>query len=307
MITQTVPTEMPTLTDEAPSFVSWHSYWDFRREVTSRRRYLPSDESRAFLAELTRTSASRGGRIPAGHTMCRAQVAHEDREHRHAGRIPGPALPKRMMPRPDAASDGRANPEGIPRLYMAFDRHTAIAEVRPWIGSLVSVAIMKTVRDLNVVDCRGEGDRELLFIEGEPSAAEREAAVWSHVARAFREPVLRGDDRAGYAPTQIIAELFQNEGYDGIVYGSGFGDGATNIVVFDTAAAEIVACEIHEVKGVKLDHEEVDNPYHVKKLEDGSIELFSMVISAIGPVGGPMISLEDDDAPMDQSRDADGG
>ena len=200
-----------------------------------------------------------------------------------------------MMPRPDAASDGRANPEGIPRLYMAFDRHTAIAEVRPWIGSLVSVAIMKTVRDLRIVDCRGADDREMIFLEEQPPAAEREAAVWSHVARAFREPVLRGDDRAGYAPTQIIAELFENEGFDGIVYGSGFGDDATNVVLFDTAAAEIVACEIHEVKGVSLKHDEVDNPYHVKKLDDGSTELFRMVITAVGPVGGPMVSLEDDE------------
>lgn len=200
-----------------------------------------------------------------------------------------------MIPLAGAASDGRANPEGIPRLYMAFDRHTAIAEVRPWIGSLVTVAFMKTVKDLKVVDCRSDGGRDPIYLEGEPNEEKREAAVWAHVARAFREPVLRGDNRAGYAPTQLIAELFEREGYDGIVYGSGFGDEAANIVVFDLAAAEIVAAEIHEVKSVKLDHGEVDSPYHVKKHDDGSTELYRMVIAAIGPVGGPMIPLDDDE------------
>lgn len=178
---------------------------------------------------------------------------------------------------------------------MAFDRHTAIAEVRPWIGSLVTVAFLETVRDLSVVDCRFDGARDPIYLEGEPSPAEREAAVWSHVARAFREPVLRGDNRARCAPTQLIAELFEREGYDGIVYGSGFGDEATNIVVFDLTAAEIVAAEIHEVKGVRLQHDEVDNPYFVRKIEDGSTELFRTVITAIGPVGGPTISLDGED------------
>ena len=255
---------------------------------------MPSAESRAFLDELARTSASRTGRIPAGKHFCRAQVAHAEREDRHAGPIPGPALPDRMMPRPDAASEGRANPEGIPRLYMADNRHTAIAEVRPWIGSLVSVAILRTTRDLKVVDCRPD-DGGIMFFEHEPDEPGREAAVWTQVARAFREPVLRGDDRAGYAATQVIAELFEHQGYDGILYGSGFGKGSTNVVLFDTTAAEIVACEIHAVRDVTLDHHETDNPYHVRKKEDGSTELFRMVITAIGPVSGPMISFEDDD------------
>jgi hypothetical protein len=284
----------PTLTDD-PAFASWRSYWDFRREVTSQRRFLLSDESNAFLAELARTSVKRGRQLDAGKTFFRAQVAHHDREDRHAGTISGAALPERMMPLAGMASDGRANPEGIPRLYMAFDRHTAIAEVRPWIGSLVTVAILKTVRDLKVVDCRSDGKRNLLYLEGEPSSAEREDAVWSHVARAFREPVLRGDNRAGYAPTQLIAELFERKGYDGIVYGSGFGDDTINMVVFDLSAAEIVAAEIHEVKGVRLQHDEVDNPYYVRKTEGDSTELFRTVITAIGPAGGRVVSLDGED------------
>lgn len=276
------------------TFASWRSFWNFSHEVRSSRRYMASPESQAFLDELARTSTSRAGRIPAGTHFCRAQVAHSNRDDRHAGPMPEPALPQRMMPRPDAASEGRANPEGIPRLYMADNRHTAIAEVRPWIGSLVSVAILRTTRDLKVLDCRAD-DGGIMFFEHEPDEAEREGAIWTQVARAFREPVLRGDDRAGYAATQVIAELFEHQGYDGILYGSGFGKGSTNVVLFDTTAAEIVACEIHAIRDVTLDHHEIDNPSHVRKKDDGSTEVYRMVITAIGPVGGPMINLEDDD------------
>lgn len=272
--------------EQVGGFASWRSYWDFRREVRSRRRFMPSPASRAFLDELARTSKSRARRITAGSHFCRAQVAHEDFEDTYAGTIARPADPERMMPRPDAASDGRANPEGIPRLYMANDRHTAIAEVRPWIGSLVSVAILKMKRDLKVVDLTGEARKTILYLEGEPPAAEREAAVWREVAAAFSEPVIRGDDRAGYAATQIIAELLEHEGYDGIAYGSGFGKGAkTNIVLFDVAAAELVACEIHEISDVTLEFKETENPYFMQGKADGGTEAVVNTIEVIGPAG----------------------
>jgi hypothetical protein len=253
------------------SFASWRSYWNFAREVSHRRRYHLSAESRAFLDELLRTSEKRQSRLPAGHHLCRAQVAHGEFDDPDAGSVIRPAPPERMVPQLHSASDGRANPRGIPCLYLADDRHTAIAEVRPWIGSLVSVAIMRTLRDQRLVDVRDDTGRTPFFIEGEPSVEGREAAVWNHVARAFREPVLREDNRAGYAPTQIIAEAFRHHGYDGVAYGSGFGEGRTNIVLFDIAAAELEACEIHEIKDVRLLHEEVENPISCESMRTAQV------------------------------------
>jgi len=268
---------------ENPPFASWRSYWTFAREVSHERRYLLSTESRAFLDALLRTSEKRQSKLPAGHRLCRAQVAHAEYDDPHIGPLPRPALPERMVPLPYSASDGRANPRGIPCLYMADNRHTAIAEVRPWIGSLVSVAIMRTLRDQRLVDVRDDSGRTRIYLEEEPSPADREASVWCHVARAFREPVLREDNRADYAPTQIIAEAFKSHGYDGIAYGSAFGEGGTNIVLFDTGAAELEACELHEIKNVTLTHDEAESPYFVEKKEDGSRSLVRNTITAVIP------------------------
>lgn len=266
-------------------FASWLGYRRFRREVTSSRRFFGSPETRAFLSTLSATAHRRSATLAAGRQLFRAQVAHAEHVDPDIGPLPRPAPPERMVPRPDVASDGRANPEGIPRLYMAGDRHTAIAEVRPWIGSLVSVAIMRTARDLRLIDCRAAGDDgfPLHLLEREATPDEREAQVWRDVSRAFREPVLRGDDRAGYAPTQVIAELLEHEGFDGVAYGSGFGRGATNLAIFDMSAAEQTACEIHEVKGVTLEYEEVEAPYFLHTEVDGSTMAFRNVIAAVAP------------------------
>ena len=43
-----------------------------------------------------------------------------------------------MKPLGGRATDGRANPRGIPCLYLATTKETAMSEVRPWIGSYVS-------------------------------------------------------------------------------------------------------------------------------------------------------------------------
>ncbi len=153
---------------------------------------------------------------------------------------------------------------------------------------------MRTLKDQRLVDVRDDSRRTPIYLEGEPSPDEREASVWSHVARAFREPVLREDNRAGYAPTQIIAEAFRNHGYDGIAYGSAFGEGQTNVVLFDIGAAELEACELHEIKNVRLIHDEAESPYFVQTEEDGSTSLLRNVITAIGPVDGPMIPLGSD-------------
>lgn len=272
-------------------FASWQSYWRFSQEVTRARRYLLSDESKAFLDELARTSNSRLGKLDSGRNFCRAQIAHQDVAHPHVGSVPGPALPHRMVPLADAATEGRANPKGIPRLYLADNRNTAIAEVRPWIGSLVSVSIFKTLKPLRIVDCRDDSNKLHIYLEGEPDSEKREAAVWADVARAFRAPVQRTDDRAGYAPTQIIVELFQALNYDGVIYASAFGAKGSNLVLFDVSAAEIVATELHEVEGVELKTRETAEPYVVEKQADGNVRLVSNVITAIGPAGGPMTDL----------------
>jgi len=59
---------------------------------------------------------------------------------------------REMKPIPEKVSDGRANPKGIDCLYIATDYDTAILEVRPLIGSYVTVAKMEITRPLKIVD-----------------------------------------------------------------------------------------------------------------------------------------------------------
>jgi hypothetical protein len=169
-----------------------------------------------------------------------------------------------MKPLPDRATEGRANPKGIPYLYLSTSQETAIAEVRPWLDSLLSVAQFKTVRDLTLVDfCTPCAKRTTYYFE-EPGPEGRQKAVWSDIDRAFSEPVTSNDNVADYVPTQILAEFFKMKDFDGIAYRSALGEGY-NIALFDLTSADLINCSLYQITGVKFESNEVANPYFIAK------------------------------------------
>jgi hypothetical protein len=173
-----------------------------------------------------------------------------------------------MKPLAHSASEGRLNPKGIPCFYLATDKDTAMAEVRPWIGSYISVGRFKTLRDLVLVNCAVEHDPFSHIYTEEPGPAEREKAVWAYVDRAFSQPVSVNESSAGYAPTQILAEAFRSHGYDGVVYKSLLGKGF-NVALFDIDAAALANCFLYQVKSVAFQFDEAGNPYSIPKYSEG--------------------------------------
>ncbi|MCA0367938.1 MAG: RES family NAD+ phosphorylase [Proteobacteria bacterium] len=245
-------------------FATWRGYWNFQRSVSRELRYVRTSETEAFLAAVLETSASRRVTIPAGQLYWRAQLGHAWRPmgSDHDEEIPCAYPADRMKPLPGRAWDGRANPRGIPCLYMASSMETAMSEVRPWIGSLVSVGQFRTQRELTVVDCsRHHTGVPFHFEEPEPEA--RANAVWRHIDRAFAEPMTRSDDQADYTATQILAELFKHAGLDGVVYRSNFGSDGFNIALFDPDVAELVNCGLYKTKAMQPEFEEADPFYTV--------------------------------------------
>jgi hypothetical protein len=178
--------------------------------------------------------------------------------------IPAPFPPERMKPLAHSAREGRVNPKGIPCLYLATDKDTAMAEVRPWLGLYVSVGQFRTLKELMIVDCSvSHASLQDWYFE-EPNPKDREKAVWAALDRAFSEPVNADDSIAEYAPTQVVAEVFRADGCDGVLYKSLLGKGL-NIALFDAGAADLVNCFLYEPKAIAFTFEQIANPYFIKK------------------------------------------
>lgn len=82
--------------------------------------------------------------------------------------------------------------------------------------------------------------------------------------RHFQSPVARSDDQGEYVATQILSELFLDEGYDGIAYRSAFGESSLNIALFRLEDAEMTYCELHEVTSARFNFQPRANPYWVR-------------------------------------------
>jgi hypothetical protein len=247
-------------------FKTWRAFSNFEREVAQDRRFVRTAEAESFLLAVKGACERRRLPIQKGQGFWRAQVGHDWRHIKEIDdEVPCAFSPKRMFPPCDRALEGRTNPKGIPVLYLSTSKNAAMSEVRPWLGSLVSLGHFETTRELSVIECVRYHKSGMVYHFEEPSPAEIEKAVWTEIDQAFSKPVTRSDDTGEYVATQILAELFRHLGFDGVAYRSAFGTRTINVALFDLTAAKLTSCQLHEVKAANLSFEEVDGPYWVRE------------------------------------------
>ncbi len=240
------------------SFKSWNSYMQFSCSVRNKSRYILDEDAKNFLQGIKDTCESRVEVIEPNSEMWRAQMGHDSlpflQDDIHVDDIFIPYSEKRMRPLPDSASEGRANPKGIPYLYVASQKETAMSEIRPWLGSIISVARFTNSKELRVIDFSRHNNDNLPFYFSEPDEAQRIEAVWTNVDKAFSQPVTNSDQKSDYVPTQIIAELVKSLGYDGIAFRSSLGRGH-NLALFDLNSVIFKDSSLFRVNDVQFSFE----------------------------------------------------
>lgn len=259
-------------------FASLHDFLEFQRNVRWKTRYVHEDETRKFLANVVETSLSRVKVLPKDSILFRAQRGFTWTTERHGEEdefeVETAFGEDRMVPKAEFVGDGRANPNKIPTLYLATNENTAMAEVRPWIGSRISLSQFKVMRDCKIVDCTLDQKRSWSFevidwttglTAEKPSPADKEAGVWGDVAHAFSEPVSPDEPLWDYIPTQILAEAFRGYGYDGMMYKSLLDERGMNVALFDVAAAEPINFCLYQTRRISFDFDQIENRRFVTK------------------------------------------
>jgi hypothetical protein len=251
-------------------FSDQNAFQRFNRSVRRDFRYARTPEQVAFLEAVAESSPSRIVELEKGAALFRAQLGHGWREEEIApgeyDSFPAAHPPDRMKPVADKVGDGRVNAKGIPCLYLATKEITAALEVRPLIGSFVSIGVFRLERPLRIVNC-SEKLVDVLYRFGRsdwtPDAIEKQ--VWTDINTAFSEPTERADAALEYIPTQVLAETLKLLGFDGIAYKSSFGEDGFNVALFDVDAAKLVTCGLHRVSDLAITLQMADNPYFIRE------------------------------------------
>ncbi|GBE29589.1 MAG TPA: RES domain-containing protein [Bacteroidetes bacterium] len=251
------------------SFKSWYSYNSFSHHVRNKYRYRFDSETKLFLETVKKTAGNKVKHFAKGECLYRAQEGCDNElefiedindhiEHEK------PYCMERMLPNPEYSYEGRANPKGIAVLYVATHYHTAICEMRPWKNKVYTVARMDLNRDIKVIDCTRSGGRRLYFSteeNPEPKPRAMNRIVWSWINSAFSEPASRHNSSTDYVPTQILAEVFRSEGYDGILYSSNFDTKGDNLALFDKSCVTPIFGKVVNITKAEVDYEEISGPH----------------------------------------------
>ena len=153
-----------------------------------------------------------------------------------------------------AASHGRANPAGIPYLYLGSTAETAVAEVRPHPGEIVCVAEFQTKSELQLVDLRNPRLLISPFLLSDESALAQlrsgDIKFLEILGQDLAVPVIPTTAAIDYTASQYLCEFIKKCGYQGVIYNSSVSKGI-NLALFDldkvTVVGETTEYEITKV------------------------------------------------------------
>lgn len=218
------------------------SWKKLREQLTKTNRFFPKDPPDLLLMqELTGLLVVDQRVLPS--TLYRARVRRHEKPLK---------LSEMGVPPAELVMGGRANPPGIPYLYLASDAETAIAEVRPGVADVVCVAKFEAQRDFKFVDLSSPRWRISPFNLDADSL---------HRIRSCMDFIcLLGADLSSPAPpyrastdylvTQYLCELIKDLGYDGVMYASAVGNGI-NVAAYDPSLFKPAGrISHHIVKGI---------------------------------------------------------
>ena len=217
----------------ADHIVSWSK---FSEEIRLRNRYFPQTELDGGLLRDALLGSVES--ITEETPLYRARVLGSD-----------VVLKASEMGAPPAneALPGRANPVGIPYLYLSYEERTCIYETRVANHTRVAIGSFATNRELKVLNL---ADIEVpdFFSTEDPVSSISFYRYLQALGDELKRPVRSSDQVIDYIPTQYLCELAKSSGLDGVLYSSSLDhpDGR-NVVLFDVEAADCHLVRVAEV------------------------------------------------------------
>lgn len=220
--------------------------WEhFAKEIKSNNRYfLGKNIDLKLLAELF---AFHSNTYQKGKFFYRGRVSTKD----------GYKLKKMGKPPASSSTSGRANPIGIPYLYVSTTHETVLRECRATYLDYVSIAEFKLKDQIRVVSLRHiENISPFLFEDWLENYLKYQKYL-KRLEIELSKPLRKHDHILEYLPTQYLCEYVKYLGYDAIEYGSAMHNGGINLAIFNDEKLEPKKVEVFEIVSMNLETEQI--------------------------------------------------
>lgn len=224
----------PVIQNDASAVQEWEN---FREELKHQNRFFPQNiQAPEQLKDLFGFLVAPEADIPI--KVYRARLCEQ----------PQPYLLEQMgKPQAALAVNGRANPVGIPCLYVASDASTAIAEIRPHKGEMICIAEFEVTGKISLADLRYPRKTISPFAlsEEQIKLLRRYMNYLCRLSEELTMPVLPASAHLEYLPSQYLCEFIKHCGFGGLIYRSTMGAG-TNYAIFSDS--NVTGGEVHQYR-----------------------------------------------------------
>ena len=161
-------------------------------------------------------------------------------------------------PPKEMVSEGRANPQGIPYLYLSQSLETTLYETRATYLDEVTVGKFTVVEEsekLVLVDFTSVSSAFSIMSDYNGNIEDSTSSVLltKQISKELSKPLRRHDSVIEYIPTQFICEYIRYiTGADGIMFESSLHKGGVNIVLFDKSKVECTSVETVKISEILI-------------------------------------------------------
>ncbi len=165
-------------------------------------------------------------------------------------------------PPPRNARPGRANAEGISRLYLASDERTAIHEIRAGAFDYITIGKFIAKQNVSVVNFRLINQISPFDDSINPLIFAINKNCLEKIDKEMAKVLRQGDSHIDYIPTQYIADYlnsreFNNElpvSCNGVEYKSTMNPAGYNLSIFDKELFECAEIKTIQVSGLQYNY-----------------------------------------------------
>lgn len=159
-----------------------------------------------------------------------------------------------FCPEKTKATAGRANPSGIPFLYLSDNEQTILYEIRASYLDEVSVGTFKIREEYDSpVLIADFTENPTIFHPSKVNEKIKSMLLKQKISSDLSKPMRRYDSELDYIPTQFICEFIKvYTGVHGIKFRSSLHTTGNNIVIFDQSIVQCVNVKQVKIKQVKI-------------------------------------------------------
>lgn len=237
--------------DYTDEIVECSSYWEtLKEEIKWEKRFLTNIdilEELGWIRHLSQTV-----QLPQSELLYRARLNYD-------GNLKETNVTEMGCPNKKQTPAGRANPQGIPYLYLSKEIETVLYEVRATYLDEVSVGTFQIKDNSTVILVDFTEEKASAFSKiDEIVDYTKSMLLKRNISADLSKPIRRYDSEIDYIPTQFICEYIRyinnrdNQLIDGIIFNSSLHRGGKNIVLFNQDKVDCISVALHRVTNVEI-------------------------------------------------------